>query len=193
MGFKNIYIYKSSLNDNPNLSVKMIRFGNSTIDNCNFNNINILCYEPQTCKSINFNNKEFSDAKAQKYFKICTKEEEEELNENIGQKEISNDLNQEENQNNVNLKDNKLKYILIIVLGCVVVIAIGILVTFMFIKKPKNKKQFKLSALFNFNLNNGINNNTQNKNVMVNLNDVMKDVYRDESYSFSYSASPSFS
>jgi len=30
----------------------MIKFGDSAIENCNFTNVNIECYEPQTCKSV---------------------------------------------------------------------------------------------------------------------------------------------
>jgi len=194
----------------------MIKFGNSIIDDCNFNNINILCYEPHTCKSITYNNTKFSDDEAQNIFKICTKEE----------------INEILNQNN-----EKSNSIFIIIIGSVVIVFIGVIATFIFIKKNKYIKHKRLVSSFNkeikgndattpndksnktddeinnnnnnnktdneINNNNNNNNNNnqnnlnQNKNIMVNLNDMMEDFYKDESctfsYSFSYSLSPSFS
>jgi len=50
----------------------MTKFGNSPIDNCKFNNIKVNCYEPQTCKSIEYNNQVLSDAKAVTQFKQCS-------------------------------------------------------------------------------------------------------------------------
>jgi len=163
----------------------MINFGNSIINKCYFNNINILCYEPHTCKSIYFNNTEISDAEVQNYFKICT------------QDEINEILNQNDEKSNLTFP---------IIIGSVVIVFIGVFAIFMFIKKIRYRKHVKLVSSFNNGINNnnndnkidyGINNSNitqnnlnRNKNIMVNLNDMMKDVYKDESYSFSYSLSP---
>jgi len=71
-----IYVeYNSGIMDNRNLATVIINFANSTVKNCDFNNINIVCYESQTCESIQFKNKIFTDAEAKNELKSCTLEE----------------------------------------------------------------------------------------------------------------------
>jgi len=118
------------LHTNQNLDAKIINFGNSTIQNCYFNSVNILCYEPNTCEKMQYNNKSLFDAEAQKYLKICTDEDKKEV------------LNQMDNSNNQNQNNEKSKTPYIvggIILG-VVVILIGIIVTFMLVRKNKSKR-----------------------------------------------------
>jgi len=47
LNLKELYIY-----DNPNLSIKIINFKTSPITNCDFRNVNILCYQKNTCGNI---------------------------------------------------------------------------------------------------------------------------------------------
>ena len=85
-----MYINKSYINDNQNLNAKIIKFSETPIEYCQFNNVNISCYEPQTCKLIYFNDKQFDDAEAHNVFKICTKENiDEVLSQNIKEKELN--------------------------------------------------------------------------------------------------------
>jgi len=100
------------LNHNPSLDIKMIKTSDSTIKECNFEDINILCYEPHTCELIRYNNKNFSDADAEKILKICPR---------------------------------NTSFVLIggLILGGIVLILIGILVTFILIKKGQSRKTNK--------------------------------------------------
>ena len=101
----------------------MINFGKSSIENCYFYNINILCYEPNTCKSIYLRDKVLSDTEAKNEFNICPKK----ADENIDDK-------------------NSYSFIIdVIILLCIVAILIGILYKYMSIKKSKTKKYNKMN------------------------------------------------
>lgn len=189
------------------MDTEIIKFGNSTLEYCDFNNINILCYEPHTCETIYFNNTVFEDADVQKEFKMCTKEE------------INKIISNNKNKKSLNQNDNKLVSPLIIIIGCVAILFFGIIITTMFVKKTKIKKHNQ--SYFNLddelvtekvinnsqsnnnnsiNIDDGINKNnnnnyftnndsfilsklSKNKNIMVNLNDVFQEIYQEESYS----------
>jgi len=143
----------------------MIKFGNSTIKECNFNNINISCYEKHTCESISYNNKIITDNEAEKEFKICS------------QKEVNEILNKINNN-----KSSSFTILRYIIVG-VVVILISVLIIFIFIEKNKSKKQkfdeFRSGSIYiklnnrNNNKNNNINdnneiNNSNNTNIEIN-------------------------
>jgi len=109
----------------------MVRFGGSSIAHCNFNNVTILCYEPNTCKSIKFNNKEFPDAEAKNEFKLCNREEIDEILTKIENKKGS-------------------PFVIIgIIIGSIVVVLIGILVTIILIRKSKSKEHNNSDVSFN--------------------------------------------
>jgi len=142
--FNLTHLKKLYLLNNPNLDAKIIRFGDSTIGECEFNTMNVLCYEPYTCDRIHFNNRDFTDVNAEKYFKICTRDE---INEIIGHNASNTDTtninsNNNNNNSNQNDKESSSSFLVIggIILGCVVGILIGVLVAFMLIKKRKSKK-----------------------------------------------------
>jgi len=112
---------KITLHDNKNLKTKIINFGNSAVPDCNLNNINILCYERHTCDKFTFNDKNVTDAEADKELKICT------------QKDIDDFYSE-----NIDEKGSSLTIIGIII-GSIVVILITALVAFIIIKKRKSK------------------------------------------------------
>jgi len=58
------------------------------------------CYEHNTCDSIRYNNRTFSDAEAKEEFLICTREE------------INNLLSQKENKKNIDNKNNLIRIIM---------------------------------------------------------------------------------
>jgi len=100
----------------------MIKFGygNSVIEKCYFQNITVSCYEPGTCEEIHLNDITLNGHNTENVFKKCTQEEIDEiLIKNI----------------------NKNKTVLVIILGCIVFVLIGILVTFMLIRKNKSKNK----------------------------------------------------
>jgi len=109
------------LNNNSNLNANITKFGNSSIDNCKFNNINVKCYEPDTCKSIEYNNKVIPDAKAISEFQIC--------NSGIDVK----------NKNETQSKSSFVVIGLIILVGTVAVLT-GVLITVKIVKRNKAKK-----------------------------------------------------
>jgi len=117
----------------------MIKFGNITFEECDFNNINSLCYEPGICKIIHFNSTDLSDDEAIKKFKRCS---------------------ENSNETPSIIKGG-------IILGCIVIVFIGIFASFMLINKrisEKNKK-YLVDLLLNNNkkeVNVGINNNNIN-------------------------------
>jgi len=119
--FCNIFIYKSYLDNNKDLNTVMIKFGNTTLDYCNFNNINILCYEPTTCELIKYNNKYITDDESKNEFKICNKEE------------IDKSLNQNEDKSTSSFIINAS-----IIVGSIVVILIGYFAISMIINKRRN-------------------------------------------------------
>jgi len=94
----------------------MKRFGNSTIINCNFNNINLLCLEPHTCESINYNNTYYTEAEAEKKLNTC------------------NVIDEPINHNKHN------KFIPYIIPTCTIVIITGIFATLLIIKKHESKR-----------------------------------------------------
>lgn len=117
---------------------------------CSFENINISCYQPRTCNSIAYNNMSFSDNEAEKYLKICTKEEVEEiLNKNENKRVIipdhidddsnlmNDDLNlKNDNSNSKNKTFNPLFIIISsIVIGCIVIL----LAIVVLIKRKRSK------------------------------------------------------
>jgi len=116
-----------------------------TIIECNFNNIDLLCYEPNSCKSIYFNNKDYTDAKAINEFKRCNTKE-------------------SKNQNLLSIY---------IIVGESIFIIIGTFIIFMLNKKRKSEKKNKyiIDLLLNnnneernVNIGNNHNNNNNNNN-----------------------------
>jgi len=91
-------------NSNPNLKAKIINFGTSSLNECQFDAINVSCYQPLTCKNIKSNNMEFNDVEAEKYVNICTKEEVDEI---LGQIDNKKDLNLDDIKNRDNSNTNK--------------------------------------------------------------------------------------
>jgi len=159
--FKLRNLKQLTLHENKNLKTKMVKFGNSAIGDCNFNNVNILCYEPNTCKKIRFNNKDFSDTAANNQFRICTREEIDEIKSKI-------DINDKHNE--------KFPYIIIggIILGCIL---IGILVAFLFIRKRHNKSDLNSNDIsenekIKIVLNEKLNNNSNDNNSVINNNNI---------------------
>jgi len=157
---------------NINLNTPIINFGNSTINSCNFSNINVVCYQKHTCESIDYDKKVFSDADAEKYLKICTKEEID---------------NFKRNRNNIKKSSSSFIIVGSIILGCIFVILIGNFVYFVLINKNKSKNNSDLSineesqyrAILNansndivheLNTNNNSNNNNNNNNNNLNQN-----------------------
>jgi len=145
----------------------MIKFSDFKIQNCNFNNVNIECYEPDTCKSVIYKNNEYTDEKFQKEYKICTEEEIEEILSSI----------------NITRESYKLSFLLII-LGSVIILFIGFLITFMLIKKKisnkRNEEDLDSSKVFRsgsirvlLKINNRSNSNDINNNN--NINDSIND------------------
>jgi len=127
--------------------------------------VNVLCYEPHACKSIIFNGEKISDAEAEKYFKICTKEE---INEILSQKTQiikKKSISQDDNISNINPMDEKSNSTFIIILGCIIFILISFFVSFIFIKKNKSRKNKKSDSDFtNESQTNIITKNNQNNN-----------------------------
>jgi len=176
---------KSYISDNLNLKAKIINFGNSTLEECGFNNVNILCYEPRTCESINFNNDEISDAEAGKEFKKCTSED---INEVLSKKGIRKQSNNKKsNQYPIGNRDldqenknKKLNSLLTVIIVCVIVNLIGLLISILLVKKKRSKRHKKSntnvddefrSGSINVILNNKQSiNNSYNSNVGVNNN-----------------------
>jgi len=70
---------KFNINFNRKLTTKIIRFGNSTVEDCYFDNVNILCYQPYACKNIHINDETVTDIESEKVFNICTQEEIDEI------------------------------------------------------------------------------------------------------------------
>jgi len=99
----------------------MIKFGNSTIEDCYFKNIQTLCYEQNTCNSIHLSDRILSDSEAKNEYKICS--------------ERKNDENE----------DGKTNYFIIngIILVCIITILIGIISKFIFILKKKYIKNLE--------------------------------------------------
>ncbi|KAL6592531.1 hypothetical protein U3516DRAFT_788891 [Neocallimastix sp. 'constans'] len=150
------------LGNNPELIAKINNFGNSTIENCYFHNINISCYEPNTCKMIHLNGISLSDAEVKNELKICTREE------NLIQDSKSNSL---------------------YIMSGIFFILIGIIILLVLIKKNRSKKRIKLKlndVIYipdnddEFNINKEINNinnhntdsnnNSHNNDILNNLN-----------------------
>jgi len=123
----------------------MVNFGQSTIKECNFNNVNILCYEKYTCDLIYFNKKIITGNEAENEFKICSKKEIEDKK-----------------------KDTSLKYLI----GSTIFVLIIALLTFILIEKEKFKKfkknEFRGSIYIK--LNEHHNNNNNNNNVITEIN-----------------------
>jgi len=113
---------KLDIGDNPLLKTKIIKFGDSTIEHCNFKDVNILCYEPQTCEWVYLDNDiKLTDIEAQNKFNICTKEEIDEIRNKL--------------KNNGDGKSNSFIIIGGVILGCIL---IGSLVAFILIKKKRS-------------------------------------------------------
>jgi len=162
----------------------MLRFGDSTIQNCSFNSVNILCYEPHTCNKMQYNNKSLFDDEAQKYLKVCTDEDRKEVLNQI-------DTNTNNNQNQSNGK-SKTPYIIGgIILGVAIIIT-GVIVTLMLVRKSKfnrhnipditNKDEFRNESIRvtlndnNVNVGNNNNNNNNNNNSNDNSNNIQNKI-----------------
>jgi len=156
----------------------MIRFGDSAIYDCDFNTINILCYEPFTCERIHFNGRDFMDVNAEQYFKSCTRDEINELRgQNVSSTNTTTNTNNNSDQNvtgantttTANNKGSSSSFLIVggIILGCIVGIFIGILVTFMIIKKNKSKKYSKSDI--------NADDEFRNESVKVKLNEKLND------------------
>lgn len=151
-----MFINESNLDINVELNTVMMNFGNSTIENCHFDGINILCYEYHTCKNIYYKNVFIDDNEAEKEFKICSTEE------------IREFLNSKKNKNSS----------LIIIGNITLGVVIGIPVIFVTMKIKKsgfkihNKLDYNSNDEFqNENIRNTINNNKSNDtNVEINNN-----------------------
>lgn len=105
------------MDGNRYLNTEIRRFGNSVIDSCRFNDVNVLCYEPRTCKSIRSFGKEFSDADAEKYYKICSTD----------------------SKNNSENNSFSITGIILGVIGFIIIAGLG---AFIFIKKRRDKSNF---------------------------------------------------
>jgi len=112
----------------------MKKYGNITIEDCDFNYINSLCYEPGICKMIHFNNTDFTDEEAVKRIKSCTWD----INEASSITKGS------------------------IIIGCSVIVLICTLTTILLINKKKSEKYNKY--LLNLLLNNKTNEINENNN-----------------------------
>jgi len=115
-------IKKIHLGDNPYLGLKLTKFGNSTLEVCDLEDVNILCYEPETCKTMTFGNREITDNEAVNVFKMCSIE----------------DLIQ---RNNTSQDDSKKPNSLpIVIILCVVVNLIAFFITFLLVKLKRSKR-----------------------------------------------------
>jgi len=112
----------------------MIKFSNSAINNCDFTNVNIECYEPNTCGSTYYNGNQYSDdAEFQKVYRKCTEKEID---------EILSGLNLSRKSNN--------SYLLLVIVGSIIIIFIGVLITFILIKKKKSNKTYEIDTTNEF-------------------------------------------
>jgi len=154
------YVYISSIYDNKNLNTIIKHFGNSTVENCFINNVNILCYENYTCDYIYFNEIFFSNEEAGKYLKLCTKKE---IDEFFNQKKNGEKfINQDNNKKDIN-SNSSFIFLNGIFLGCI----IGILLNFVLIKKIISKRHNRSDLNSNDEFRNGnfrviLNNNDDN-------------------------------
>jgi len=156
------HLNKITLHDNPNLKTKIINFGDSTIKECKFNNINVICYQHKTCETILFNDRNFTDAEADKEFKICS------------QKEVNEILNE------LGIEKGSSPMVTVgIIIGCIVFILIGALVAFILIKRKRSKNMNKsdegkpneaVKIIVDEKQNNNINNNISTSNVQITNN-----------------------
>jgi len=146
--FNLTHLKKLDLENNQNLQTKMINFGNSTIEECNFGNINISCYQPNTCDLINFKNKLFKDSEAEEEFKLCS---EKEIKKVLDNKENKINISQEDknlsedDNNNINQKISPFIFIGGII--CIGVI-IGVFVSYVVKKRSRIQKnnKFEISS-----------------------------------------------
>jgi len=133
---------------NMNLKTKVTNPNNSSIKYCLFSDIDILCYEPNSCKSIILMNEELDNLEAEKKYKECPKEVEEDINQNengnINQNDSKSDSkqNQKESNSPTIFKSG-------IIIGCAVVIPIGGLVAFTLIKKNKSRQSNRSDSISN--------------------------------------------
>lgn len=119
---------KIYLGDNPYLKMEVTKFGNSTLELCDLEDVNIMCYEPGTCENISFGTREINNDEAVKVFQICSEEI-------LSQKGIKNNSNQNDNK-----KSNSL---IIVIIVCVIVNLIGVAISILLIKKKRSKKHRK--------------------------------------------------
>jgi len=77
LNLKELYIY-----DNPHLSMKIINFKTSPLANCDFRNINVICYQSNTCSNL-------KDMKEDD-LKICSNLEVEEIQKEMESENKSN-------------------------------------------------------------------------------------------------------
>jgi len=148
------------------------------IDYCNFNNINILCYEQHTCEFITYNNRSFTDAEAGNQFKICSK------------KEINEILDPTK---------NKKDFLFTIIGGIAIILSITILIIFILIEKNKFQKDkyddefrsgniyIKLNNSNNNNNNNSSNNNNSNTEINYSTGNNIKENSSNENTNNNYS------
>jgi len=124
--FKLTNLKNFHIRNNPNLKTRIINFNNSTIQYCGFDDVNILCYEPHTCTSIDYYDRDIYDYEIDKEFKKCTSED---IKEVLSQKFIKN---QEDNK-----KSNSL---LIVIIVCVIINFIGFIISIILVKKSRSKR-----------------------------------------------------
>jgi len=117
------------LNENRNLYINMSKFSNLTFEECKLNNIKVKCYEPHTCKSIQYNNTFFTDEQFAKNNKLC---------KDIV--EISNESNQSQ---------NSFSFVVIglIILGGIVVILTAVLFAIKLFRKNRSKKVQEITII----------------------------------------------
>jgi len=148
-----------NIGNNPYLNVKFIKFSNSPIHECTFDNIKISCYERHACNLINYDNTFFYDDTAEKHFTICTEEQKKEVLNQISQNNGSNSKNGSNgnNGNNENKdKDSDPPYIFIIKVGVIVgCVSVVLLNAYLLYKKRKIKssKKRNINNILNSNIN----------------------------------------
>jgi len=147
MNFNIIYIL-SALAGNKNLKTNVTNPNNSSIKYCLFSDIEILCYEHNSCETIILNDEELDNLEAEKKYNKCPKEE---IGEGINSNESSS-INQNDSKSDSKQSDKKLNSPVIkggIIIGCGVLILIGVLVAFMFIKKNRSKQNNNSDSISN--------------------------------------------
>jgi len=105
---------------------------NSSIDVCELNSVNVQCYKPRTCKSIQYNNNTFPDKEFKNKAKLCS------IDEDI----VDSNNNISENNNNFSIV-----VIGLIILGGIVIILTVVLIAYKLLMKNRTKKTQEISIV----------------------------------------------